>query len=52
MRISSTSLYVLTPNCSTSEEEMPKLKEGIEKAKEAVIEILKNGIDSAMNKFN
>ena len=34
------------------EEEIPKLNEGIEKAKEAVIEILKNGIDSAMNKFN
>ena len=37
---------------SIPEEEIPKLKEGIEKAKEAVIEILKNGIDSAMNKFN
>ena len=34
------------------EEEIPKLEEGIEKAKEAIIEILKNGIDSAMNKFN
>ena len=34
------------------EEEIPKLEEGVEKAKEAVIEILKNGIDSAMNKFN
>jgi len=34
------------------EEEIPKLNEGIEKAKEAVIEILRNGIDSAMNKFN
>lgn len=34
------------------EEEIPKLDEGTEKAKEAVIEILKNGIDSAMNKFN
>ena len=34
------------------QEEIPKLNEGIEKAKEAVIEILKNGIDSAMNKFN
>ena len=34
------------------EEEMSKLSEGIEKAKEAVIEILKNGIDSAMNKLN
>jgi PTH1 family peptidyl-tRNA hydrolase len=34
------------------EEEIPKLNEGIEKAKDAIIEILKNGIDSAMNKFN
>ena len=34
------------------EEEMPLLEEGTEKAKEAVIEILKNGIDSAMNKLN
>ena len=33
-------------------EEIPKLDDGAEKAKEAVIEILKNGIDSAMNKFN
>ena len=35
-----------------SEEEMLKLQEGTEKAKEALIEIIKNGIDSAMNKFN
>lgn len=34
------------------EEEIPKLDDGVEKAKDAVIEILKNGIDSAMNKFN
>lgn len=34
------------------EEEISKLKEGTEKAKQAVIEILKNGIDIAMNKFN
>ena len=34
------------------EEEIPILEDGIEKAKEAVIEILKNGIDSAMNKLN
>ena len=34
------------------EEEIPKLDEGTEKAKDAVIEILKKGIDSAMNKFN
>ena len=33
-------------------EEMPKLDDGTEKAKDAVIEIIKNGIDSAMNKFN
>jgi len=34
------------------EEEIPKLNDGVEKAKEAIYEILKNGIDSAMNKFN
>jgi len=34
------------------EEDIPKLKHGTEKAKDAVIEIIKNGIDSAMNKFN
>ena len=34
------------------EEEIPKLDDGVEKAKEAIIEIIKNGIDSAMNKFN
>ena len=34
------------------EEEIHSLLEGIEKAKDAVIEILKNGIDIAMNKFN
>lgn len=34
------------------EEEIPKLNEGVEDAKEAVIEVLKNGIDSAMNKLN
>ena len=34
------------------EEEIPKLKQGVEIAKDAVIEILKKGIDSAMNKFN
>ena len=37
---------------SIPEEEIPKLDEGTEKAKDAVIEIIKNGIDSAMNKFN
>ena len=34
------------------EDEIPKLKRGVEIAKDAIIEILKNGIDSAMNKFN
>ncbi len=33
-------------------EEQELLEEGVVKAKEAVIEILKNGIDSAMNKYN
>ena len=37
---------------SIPEEEIPKLEEGVEKAKKAVIEILKNGVDSAMNKLN
>ena len=35
-----------------SKEEADKLDEGVEKAKEAVIEIIKSGIDVAMNKFN
>lgn len=34
------------------EEEEQELKKGVEKAKEAVKELLKNGIDSAMNKYN
>lgn len=34
------------------EEEIKILDEGCEIAKEAVIEIIKNGVDSAMNKFN
>ena len=34
------------------EEEIDGLNQGVEKAKNAVVEILKNGIDSAMNKFN
>lgn len=33
-------------------EQYTKLSKGIDEATEAVIEILKNGIDSAMNKFN
>lgn len=35
-----------------SKDEQELLAKGVEKAKEAVIEIIKNGIDSAMNKFN
>ena len=34
------------------EENYEKLKEGIYKAADAIEEFLKNGIDSAMNKFN
>lgn len=34
------------------EDEKNEMDEGAEKAKEAIIEILKNGIDSAMNKYN
>ncbi len=34
------------------EENYEKLKEGIDKAVDAIEEFLKNGIDSAMNKFN
>ena len=34
------------------EDEEQELKKRVEKAKEAVKELLKNGIDSAMNKFN
>jgi len=34
------------------EEEQKILKQGVEKATEAVEEIIKNGIDIAMNKFN
>lgn len=34
------------------EEENSILEKGVEKAKDAAIEILKNGIDIAMNKFN
>ena len=33
-------------------EEKEKLEIGTEKAKEAIVEIIKNGIDSAMNQFN
>jgi PTH1 family peptidyl-tRNA hydrolase len=41
--------YVIGP---IPEEEQKALNEGVEKAKDAIVEILKNGIDSAMNKFN
>ncbi len=34
------------------EEDKEKLEEGTNLAKEAVVEIIKNGIDIAMNKFN
>ena len=34
------------------EEELKRLDEGTEKAQKAVEEILKNGVDSAMNKYN
>ena len=34
------------------EDEKEKLDSGVEDAKSAVIELLKNGIDSAMNKYN
>lgn len=37
---------------SIPEDEVKALEEGEEKAKDAAIEIIKNGVDSAMNKFN
>jgi PTH1 family peptidyl-tRNA hydrolase len=37
---------------AVSEDELSELDKGVQKAKEAIAEILKNGIDSAMNKFN
>ena len=36
----------------SSEEDIKKLNVGTDYAKDAVIEIIKNGVDSAMNKFN
>ncbi len=36
----------------SSEEDKEKLNEGTDKAKDAVIEMIKHGVDSAMNKFN
>ena len=36
----------------SSEEDREKLNEGTDKAKDAVIEMIKHGVDSAMNKFN
>ncbi len=41
--------YVINP---IDEEEYKKLEKGIDKAKEAIIEYIKSGIDIAMNKFN
>lgn len=41
--------YVIGP---IAESEIPELQKGIKKAKDAVIEIMKSGIDSAMNIFN
>ena len=41
--------YVIGP---IPEEEISALNEGVKKAKDAIVEILKNGIDSAMNKYN
>ena len=35
-----------------SDESYQALQTGVEKAKQALIEILKNGVDSAMNKYN
>ena len=35
-----------------SDEDSLALEEGVNKAKEAVVEILKNGVDLAMNKYN
>lgn len=34
------------------EEEKKLLEDGVEKAKDAIIELLKNGIDKSMNKYN
>ena len=36
----------------SSEEDNEKLNDGTDKAKDAVIEIIKHGVDSAMNQFN
>ena len=41
--------YVIGP---IPEEEKPILEEGVNKAAEAVLDILKNGIDKAMNVYN
>lgn len=41
--------YLLNP---ISKDDRIKLEAGINKASEALVEILKNGIDKAMNKFN
>lgn len=41
--------YVIGP---IPKDEILKLNDGIEKAKNAVVEVLKNGIENAMNKYN
>ncbi|MCR5404195.1 MAG: aminoacyl-tRNA hydrolase [Butyrivibrio sp.] len=33
-------------------EDLPRIRDGIESAGEAVVEIMENGVDSAMNRFN
>ena len=35
-----------------SKDDIEKLEDGTTKAKDALIEIIKNGVDTAMNKFN
>jgi len=37
---------------AVTEAEREELEKGVDKAKDAIIELLKNGIDSAMNKYN
>ena len=41
--------YVIGP---IPEDEKEKLSQGVAKAAEATMDILKNGVDKAMNKFN
>ena len=42
--------YVIGKNISEDEKKI--LEIGTSEAEEAIVEILKNGVDSAMNKFN